>query len=49
MENSKLTNKTAEEHAKEQARYIWDSWIVDSTDCEETELEYSKEDSDEDI
>ena len=40
MENSKSTNKTAEEYAKEQARYIWDSWIIDSTDCEETELEY---------
>tara|TARA_X000001382_G_scaffold56199_1_gene38484 strand:- start:68 stop:217 length:150 start_codon:yes stop_codon:yes gene_type:complete len=49
MENSKLTNKTAEEYAKEQARTIWDSWIVDSTECEETELEYSKEDSNEDI
>lgn len=49
MENSKSTNKTAEEYAKEQARTIWDSWIVDSTDSEETELEYSKEDSNEDI
>tara|TARA_S200002703_G_scaffold76694_1_gene66284 strand:- start:1029 stop:1178 length:150 start_codon:yes stop_codon:yes gene_type:complete len=49
MENLKSTNKTAEEYAKEQARTIWDSWIVDSTDSEETELEYSKEDSNEDI
>jgi len=48
MENSKSTNKSAEEHAKEQARYIWDSWIVDSTEVEE-ELVYSQEDSNEDI
>tara|TARA_R110002012_G_scaffold5027_1_gene22879 strand:+ start:697 stop:843 length:147 start_codon:yes stop_codon:yes gene_type:complete len=48
MESSKLTNKTAEEYAKEQARYIWDSWIIDSTD-EDVEYEYSKQDENEDI
>jgi hypothetical protein len=51
MENSKLTNKSAEDYAKEQARYIWDSWIVDSTESEqvEYEYEYSKQDENEDI
>jgi len=48
MEDLKSTNKSAEEYAKEQARSIWDSWIVDSTENEE-ELTYSKEDSNEDI
>lgn len=47
MEDSKLTNKTAEEYAKEQARYIWDSWIVDSTLEEQTEYDYSKQDENE--
>lgn len=48
MENLKSTNKTAEEYAKEQARYIWDSWIIDSTESEQ-ETTYSQEDSNEDI
>ena len=49
MEDSKLTNKTAEEYAKEQARYIWDSWIIDSTSNEQVDYEYSKQDENEDI
>lgn len=49
MENSKLTNKSAEDYAKEQARQIWDSWIVDSTEAEQVEYEYSKQDENEDI
>lgn len=43
MEDSKLTSKTMEEIAKEQARKVWDSWIADSTE-ENIEYEYSKED-----
>ena len=28
--------KAAEEYAKEQARLVWDSWIIDSTEEAET-------------
>ena len=43
MENLKSTNKSAEEYAKQQAKYIWDSWITDSTDIEE-DVRYITED-----
>lgn len=35
--------KAAEEYAKEQARLVWDSWITDSTEVNETVYE-SQED-----
>ena len=34
--DNKKTQTEAEKFAKEQAKEIWDSWISDSTDCNDS-------------